>query len=49
MDVPVGDSTYRLRFDDWMWLMHDGVLMNRSYMKKYGITVAEVTIFMKKQ
>jgi hypothetical protein len=49
MDVPVGDSKYRLRFDDWMWAMNDGVLMNRSYMKKFGITVAEVTIFMKKQ
>ncbi|MFN7611859.1 MAG: DUF3833 domain-containing protein [Alphaproteobacteria bacterium] len=49
MDLPVGDSTYRLRFDDWMWLMNDGVLMNRSYMKKFGFTVAEVTIFMQKQ
>jgi hypothetical protein len=49
MDVPVGDSKYRLRFDDWMWAMNDGVLMNRSYMKKFGITVAEVTIFMQKQ
>jgi hypothetical protein len=49
MDVPVGDGKYRLRFDDWMWAMNDGVLMNRSYMKKYGITVAEVTIFMQKQ
>jgi hypothetical protein len=49
MDVPVGDDTYRLRFDDWMWLMHDGVLVNRSYLKKFGITVAELTIFMQKQ
>lgn len=49
MDVPVGDSTYRLKFDDWMWLMNDGVLINRSYLKKFGITVAELTIFMQKQ
>ncbi len=49
MDVPVDGSTYRLKFDDWMWLMNDGVLMNRSYMKKFGITVAEITIFMQKQ
>jgi Na+/melibiose symporter-like transporter len=48
MDVPVGDSKYRIRFDDWMWLMNDGVLMNRSYMKKFGLTVAEITVFMKK-
>lgn len=49
MDVPVDDSTYRLRFDDWMWLMNDGVLINRTKMKKFGITVAELTIFMQKQ
>lgn len=49
MDVPVEDKTYRLRFDDWMWLMHDGVLINKTKMKKFGITVAEITIFMQKQ
>ncbi|WP_218110630.1 DUF3833 domain-containing protein [Ostreibacterium oceani] len=49
MDVPVDDTHYRLKFDDWMWLMNDDVLINRSYMKKFGITVAELTIFMQKQ
>ena len=49
MDVPVGDTTYRIRFEDWMWLMNDGVLINRSYMKKFGVTVGEITIFMQKQ
>ena len=49
MEVPVGDTTYRLAFDDWMWLMNDGVVMNRSYLKKFGIPVAQLTIFMQKQ
>ncbi|HMY41368.1 MAG TPA: DUF3833 family protein, partial [Marinagarivorans sp.] len=49
MDVPVKDGSYRMHFDDWMWAMHDGVLINRSYMKKFGITFAEITIFMQKQ
>jgi hypothetical protein len=49
MDVPVGDTHYRLFFDDWMWQMRDGVLINRSYLKKWGIVVAEVTIFMQKK
>ena len=49
MDLPVGDTTYRIRFDDWMWVMNDGVLINRSYLKKFGITVSELTIFMQKQ
>lgn len=49
MDLPVGDATYRIRFDDWMWVMNDGVLINRSYLKKFGVTVSELTIFMQKQ
>lgn len=49
MDLPVEDKTYRIRFDDWMWVMNDGVLINRSYLKKFGITVSELTIFMQKQ
>lgn len=49
MDVPVDGTTYRLTFDDWIWGMNDGVVINRSYLKKYGVTVAEITIFMKKK
>ncbi len=49
MDLPVGDQVYRIRFDDWMFLMNDGVLINRSYLKKFGLTVAELTLFMQKQ
>jgi len=49
MDVPVDHKTYRIYFDDWMYLMKDGVMINRSYLKKFGITVAELTIFMQKK
>lgn len=49
MEVPVKDTTYTLTFDDWMFRMNDGVLINRSYLKKFGVTVAELTIFMQKQ
>ena len=49
MDLEVGDTSYRIRFDDWMWVMNDGVMVNRSYLKKFGFTVAELTIFMQKQ
>ena len=49
MDLPVGDKTYKITFDDWMFLMNDGVLINRSYLKKFGFTVAELTLVMQKQ
>ncbi|ESP92451.1 DUF3833 domain-containing protein [Pseudoalteromonas luteoviolacea] len=46
MDLPVDDTTYRVVFDDWMWAFDNCSLMNRSYIKKFGFVVAEVTIFM---
>lgn len=49
MDLTVDNKLFRIKFDDWMWHMHDGVLINRSYLKKFGITVAELTIFMQKE
>ena len=49
MNLEVGDKTYRITFDDWMFLMNDGVLINRSYLKKFGLTVGELTLFMQKQ
>jgi hypothetical protein len=49
MDLPVGDTTYKITFDDWMFQMNDGVLINRSYLKKFGFKVAELTLFMQKQ
>ena len=49
MNLPVGDTTYKIKFDDWMFLMNDGVLLNRSYSKKFGFRVAELTLIMQKQ
>jgi hypothetical protein len=49
MNVPIDGKTFRISFDDWMWRMNDGVMINRSYLKKFGFTVAELTLFMKKE
>jgi hypothetical protein len=43
-----GESTIRVTFDDWMWLMEDGRLLNRAYMSKAGVRLGEVTIFFEK-
>lgn len=48
MLLPVGDSTYKVRFDDWMFLMKDGVIINKATLKKFGLKVGEMTVFMKK-
>jgi hypothetical protein len=44
MDLKVGDGTWRVKFDDWMFLQPDGVLMNRARVTKWGIAVGEVTL-----
>ena len=49
MDLEVDGTKYHVIFDDWMFQMNDGVLINRSYLKKFGITWGELTIFMQKQ
>jgi hypothetical protein len=49
MNIKVDDSTYEINFDDWMYLMPDGQLINRNYFKKFGFTVGELTLFMQKE
>ena len=49
MDLPVDDTTYAVTFDDWFWAFDDSAMMNRSYIRKFGVVMAEVTIFMQKQ
>jgi hypothetical protein len=48
MKVAVGDKTYDFSFDDWMFLMNDNLIINRSIMKKFGFEVGEITISIEK-
>ena len=48
MEVLVSGRGYKLQFDDWMWLLNDNTVINRSYMSKFGIHLAEISIFIKK-
>ncbi len=48
MDLKVGDRTWRVRFDDWMFLQADGVLVNRARVSKFGLEIGEVTLFFQK-
>ena len=49
MNIPFKGSEYKVKFEDWLWSMDEGIVFNRSYIKKFGFRVAEVTIFMQKQ
>lgn len=48
VDLKVGDSTWNVGFDDWMYLLEDGVLLNRAYVTRFGIRIGEVTIAFQK-
>ncbi len=48
LDLPVGERTWSIRFDDWMFQQPDGILLNRAEMTKFGFRVGDITIaFMK--
>jgi hypothetical protein len=42
--LPVDGKTYHVDFDDWMFLMDDKVMLNRSYMSKWGFNLGEITL-----
>ena len=44
MALPVDGKVYNVDFDDWMFLMDDKVMINRSYMSKWGFGLGEVSL-----
>lgn len=41
-------TRYNVSLDDWMYLLEDDILVNKSTIKKFGITFGKLTIFFKK-
>ncbi len=48
LDLPYKDSSIHVKFDDWMFLQPDGVMLNRAQVSKWGFKVGEVTLFFSK-
>ena len=44
LDLPVADKSYHVQFDDWMFLMDDKIMINKSKMSKFGFELGEVTL-----
>ncbi|MRD46346.1 DUF3833 domain-containing protein [Caenimonas koreensis] len=42
--LPVDGKVWNVQMDDWMYLMSDRVLLNKTVMTKFGITLGEVTL-----
>ena len=43
-----GDSSIKVKLDDWMFLQTGGVLLNRARMSKFGIELGQITISFKR-
>jgi hypothetical protein len=43
--VPIGSSTWDMDMDDWMYLIDERTLVNRTRMSKFGIELGQVTLF----
>ena len=46
--LKVGDSTWNVSFDDWLFLQDDRVLINRADVMRFGILIGEVTLLFRK-
>lgn len=44
MNLKVGGDTWKVRFDDWMFLQPGGVLLNRAVVRRWGIAIGTVTL-----
>ncbi|WP_455208753.1 DUF3833 domain-containing protein [Kaarinaea lacus] len=46
--LEVDDDIYHVHFDDWMYLVDDNTMINRSVMSKLGVTLGEVILVFRK-
>jgi hypothetical protein len=49
LDLPYKDGTVKVKFDDWMFLQEDGVLINKAKMSKFGVHLGDVTLFFQRK
>jgi len=48
LKLPVDGTTYEVAFNDWMYLHDAETLVNRAEMSKFGIHLADITLFFRK-
>ena len=48
LELSVDGTSYEVNFDDWMYLVTESRLINRTAIDKFGIEVGEVTLVIEK-
>ena len=49
LNIETEGSTWKIFFDDWMFLQPDQVVINRASMSKFGIHLGDITIAFSKE
>ena len=47
--VPVDDNIYQMSMDDWMYQIDEFKVFNRTSMSKFGVKLADITLFFDKK
>jgi len=47
--LPIDGNRYEVQFDDWMFLIDEHSMLNRSSMSKFGVELGQVTLFFRKR
>ncbi len=48
MDLKVGDSLWRVKFDDWLYRQPGNVIVNKATVTRWGFEIGTVTLFFRK-
>lgn len=48
LDVPYGDGTIAVNLDDWLYLIDENHLINKTKLSKFGFKVGELTLVIQK-
>lgn len=48
MDLPVDGRHWTMDMDDWMYLMDEDTLINRTRMSKLGVEVGQISLFFRR-
>jgi hypothetical protein len=49
LDVPWRDDSIVVNLDDWLYLVDEAHLLNRTTLSKFGFRVGELTLVIEKQ
>ncbi|MGC9403550.1 DUF3833 domain-containing protein [Vibrio genomosp. F10 str. 9ZC157] len=49
LEIPVDGTTYQVTLDDWMFLIDEKRLFNKTDMSKWGINVGEIILYIEKK